>query len=59
LEPSQGKQKGKVKERSKDAQLVGTKKGKKLVFLVLGSYFTHRPFNVTCMQIVKFNKWEV
>jgi len=42
LEPSQGRQKEKVKERSKDTQLAGTqKKGKELVVLVVESYLTH------------------
>jgi hypothetical protein len=31
------------------------KKGKKLVPLVIGSYFLHGPSNVANMQIVKFN----
>jgi hypothetical protein len=40
-EPSPGRQKGKAKERSKDAQLAGTKKKKgQLVPLVAGSYLT-------------------
>jgi hypothetical protein len=30
-------------------------KGKKLVLLVVGSYFIHSPFNVACMQIMKSN----
>jgi hypothetical protein len=55
LEPSQGKQKGKAKERPKDDQLAKTKQRKELIHFVVGSYFTHGPYNVTCMQIVKFN----
>jgi len=31
------------------------KKGKKLIPLMVGSYFTHGPFNVASMQIVKSN----
>jgi hypothetical protein len=30
-------------------------KGKKLVPLVVGSYLTHNPCIVTCMQIMRFN----
>jgi hypothetical protein len=37
-------QKGKAKERPKDAQPMGTKRRKKLVPLVVGSYFAPRPF---------------
>jgi len=55
LEPSQGKQKGKAKERPKDDQLAKTKQKKELVPFMVGSYLTHGPYNVTCMQIVKFN----
>jgi hypothetical protein len=50
-----GRQKWKAKERPKNAQSTGTKKGRGLKPLVIGSYFTHGPFNVTNMQIVKFN----
>jgi hypothetical protein len=49
------KKKGKAKERPKNVQPVGTKEGRKLILLVVGSYFTHNPFNVTCMQIMKSN----
>ncbi len=49
------KTKGKVKERSKDVQHVRTKEGKKLIPLVVGSYFTFNPSNVTYMQIVRSN----
>jgi hypothetical protein len=31
------------------------KKGKELIPLVVGSYFTHNPSNVTCMQIMRSN----
>jgi hypothetical protein len=55
LEPSQRKQKEKAKERPKDTQPIGTKKGKKLVPLVVGNYFTHGPYNVTNMQIMGCN----
>jgi hypothetical protein len=47
--------KRKAKERLKDAQPVGTKEGRELVLLVVGGYFTHNPFNVADMQIVRFN----
>jgi hypothetical protein len=47
-------------KRPKNTQLAGTKKGKKLVFLVVETYFTHGSSNVAYMQIMKFNnKWEV
>jgi hypothetical protein len=36
-------------KRPKDAQPVGTKKGKKLIPFVVGSYFTHDASNVACM----------
>jgi hypothetical protein len=49
------KTKGKAKERPKDAEPIGTKEGRELVPLMVGSYFTHNPYNVTCMQIVRFN----
>jgi hypothetical protein len=49
------KTKGKVKEKLKDTQPVGIKKGRELVLLVVGSYLTHNPSNVTNMQIVRFN----
>ncbi len=59
--PSQGKQKWKAKKKPKDTQLERPKKkertnlshGRKLSHI--GSYFTHNPFNVAIMQIVKFN----
>jgi hypothetical protein len=37
------KAKGKVKERPKDTQLVGTIEGRELVLLMVGSYLTHNP----------------
>jgi hypothetical protein len=46
---------GKAKERPNNAQPKGTKEGRELVLLVVGSYFTQRPFNVTRMQIMKYN----
>ncbi len=54
-EPSQRRQKGKAKERSKDAQLARTKKGGELVPLMIGSYLIHGPFDVVSMQIMGFN----
>ncbi len=45
------KTKRKAKERPTYAQPIGTKEGRKLVPLVVGSYFTHNPFNVTCMEL--------
>jgi hypothetical protein len=49
--------KGKAKERSKDVQPIATKEGRELVPLLVGSYVTHSPFNVTYMQIVRFNSY--
>jgi len=49
------KTKRKAKERSKDAKPIRTKEGRKLNPLVVGSYLTHNLFNVTGMQIMKFN----
>jgi hypothetical protein len=49
------KTKRKAKERPKDVQLAKPKEGRELVPLVVGNYFTHNPFNVTSMQIVKFD----
>jgi hypothetical protein len=46
------KTKEKVKERSKNMQPAGTKEGRELVPLVVGSYFTHHPSNVTYMHNV-------
>ncbi len=33
----------------------GPKRGRGPISLAVGSYFTHGPSNVTCMQIVRFN----
>jgi hypothetical protein len=41
----------KVKRHNSQEQ----KKGRKLVPFMVGSYLTHCPSNVTCMQIVRFN----
>ncbi len=49
------KTKGKAKERPKDAQLVGTKKGRKPIPLMVRSYLTHNLSNATYMQIVRSN----
>jgi hypothetical protein len=64
LEPSQRRQKAKAKEcrltkregqrKAKKTQSLQEnkrkKKGRELVPLVVGSYLTHGPSNVTCMQ---------
>jgi hypothetical protein len=55
LEPSQGRQKGKAKERSKDIDTKNQKKARKLIPLMVQSYLTHGPSNVANMQIVRFN----
>jgi hypothetical protein len=55
VKPSLGRQKGKVKKRPKDEQFARTKKGRELDPLVVGSYLTHGPSNVTSMQIVRFH----
>jgi hypothetical protein len=39
----------------KCAQLARTKEGKELVPLVVGSYLTHNPSNVTFIQIMRSN----
>jgi hypothetical protein len=52
-ETIRGRQIGKAKERPKYAQHARTKKGRKLVLLMVGSYLTHGPSNVTCMQIMR------
>jgi hypothetical protein len=44
-----------AKERLKDTQLARTKKGRKLVPFMVGSYFTHNLFNVANMQIMGSN----
>jgi hypothetical protein len=43
------KTKEKAKERPKDMQPIGTKKGKELMHLMVGSYLIHNPYNVACM----------
>jgi len=48
------KTKGKAKEKLY-AQPVGTKEGRELVPLLVGSYLTQNPSNVTNMQIVRSN----
>jgi hypothetical protein len=48
--------KGKAKERPAHTQPAGTKEGRELVLLVVGSYLTHNPSNVTYMKIVKSKK---
>jgi hypothetical protein len=51
-----GETKREGQKRPKDAQPAGTeKKGRELVPLVVGSYLTHGPSNVTCMQIMRSN----
>jgi len=47
------KKEGQKKAKRHNPQDV--EKGEELVLLVVGRYFTHRPFNVACMQIVKYN----
>jgi hypothetical protein len=46
---------GKVKERPKDLQPAGTKEGRELIPLVVGSYLTHSPPYVARMQIPKWS----
>jgi hypothetical protein len=43
------KTKKKAKERPTDAQPEGTKEGRELVPLMVGSYLSHSLFNVACM----------
>jgi hypothetical protein len=43
------KTKRKAKERPTYAQPKGTKEGKELIPLVVGSYLTHNLINVACM----------
>jgi hypothetical protein len=43
------------RDGQKTNNLQEPKKGRELVPLVVGSYLTHSPSIVTCMQIVKFN----
>jgi hypothetical protein len=52
---SDGRQKGKAKERPKDAQATRTKEGRELVLFMVGNYFTQHPFNVTRIQFMKYN----
>jgi hypothetical protein len=42
-------------KKGKRTQSPKEPKRRGLVPLVVGSYFTHSPFNVMCMQIVKSN----
>jgi hypothetical protein len=51
-----GKTKGNVKERLKDWQPIGTKEGRELVPLMIGSYLTHSLCIVAYMQIMRSNK---
>jgi hypothetical protein len=55
----QNHHKGNKKERPKKGQKMNNpqdpKKGKELVLLMVGSYLTHGPFNVTYIQIVRCN----
>ncbi len=49
---------GRPKLRPKDSQPAGStkKRERELASLVVGrSYLTHGPFNIACMQIVRFN----
>jgi hypothetical protein len=45
----------KTKGQRKVKTLARTKEGKELVLLVVGSYFTHSPSYVACMQIMRPN----
>jgi len=47
------KREGQKKAKRHNPQEV--EKGKELVPLMVGKYFTHSPSNVACMQIVKYN----
>jgi len=47
--------KGKAKKGQKKVKLKGIKERKELVPLMVGSYFTHSPSNVTSMQIMRSN----
>jgi hypothetical protein len=49
------KTKGKAKKRPKVVQPTSTKERKELVPLMVGSYLTHNPSNLACMQIVRSN----
>jgi len=46
---------GRPNKGQKTHSLKGPKRGREPIFLVVGSYFTHGPSNVACMQIVTFN----
>jgi hypothetical protein len=48
-----GDKKGRPKEGQKTNSLQEPKEWRELVPLVVGSYHTHNPFNVTSMQIVR------
>jgi hypothetical protein len=50
-----GDKKGRPKKGQKMNSPQEPKKGRKLIPFVIGSYFTHGSFNVTYMQIVRFN----
>jgi hypothetical protein len=57
---SEGRQKGKAKERSKDVQPAGPKKKKKRVSPSRGRKLSHsQPSNVSCMQIMRSNSNEI
>ncbi len=43
------------KEAKKHTTHKNQRKGRKLILFVVGSYLTHSPSNVACMQIMKFN----
>jgi hypothetical protein len=43
------KTKGRAKKRPKEVQPKGTKEGRGLILLMVISYFTHNPSNVTNM----------
>jgi hypothetical protein len=51
---TEGRREGQ-KKGQKDAQPVGTKEGRELVPLVVGSYLNHSPSNFTCVKIVKLH----
>ncbi len=45
----------KAKERPKDALPAKSKERRKLIPFMVGSYFTHSPYNVANMQVVRSN----
>jgi hypothetical protein len=49
------KDKKEDKKRPKDAQPTKIKERRELVAIVVRSYLNHNPFNVTYMQIMRFN----